>query len=276
MAARDFVAKHRPDRTVHVANRQIERHGCALLERVGTSCDELVVEGLVEAMVLLAHAPRLRVVRDVRLMEDRREIESLGLPMFDGRLVVEPVDAPNHVVHGTEPELGHVFTDFLRDEAEEILHKLGLAGELLAEHRILCGHAHRAGIQVAHAHHHAPGYHERRGGKAELLSAHQRGDGDIAAGLQLAVDLHDDAIAQAVQHQHLMGLGEPELPRHAAMLDGRQRRGARATVMARDEHHVGVRFRHARRDRTHTGNRHELDMNPRLRICVLQVVNELG
>ena len=28
-------------------------------------------------------------------------------------------------------------------------------------------------------------------------------------------DLHDDAVAQVVQHQRLLGLGEAELPRHA-------------------------------------------------------------
>jgi hypothetical protein len=41
---------------------------------------------------------------------------------------------------------------------------------------------------------------------------------DVAAGLHLAVDLHDDAVAQAVQHQHLLRLGQAELPRHAACL----------------------------------------------------------
>ena len=44
---------------------------------------------------------------------------------------------------------------------------------------------------------------------------------DVAAGLELAVDLHDDAVAQAVHHQHLLRLGEAELPRHAAVLDRR-------------------------------------------------------
>ena len=58
-----------------------------------------------------------------------------------------------------------------------------------------------------------PTHHERRGGEAELLGAEQRGDHDVAAGLQLAVDLHDDAVAQAVAHERLLGLGEAELPR---------------------------------------------------------------
>ena len=42
------------------------------------------------------------------------------------------------------------------------------------------------------------------GREAELLGAEQRGDDDVAAGLELAVDLHDDAVAQPVHHQHLL------------------------------------------------------------------------
>ena len=60
---------------------------------------------------------------------------------------------------------------------------------------------------------HAARHDERRGGEAELLGAEQRGDDDVAAGLQLAVGLHDDAVAQAVEQQRLLGLGQAELPR---------------------------------------------------------------
>ena len=94
-----------------------------------------------------------------------------------------------------------------------------------------------------------PGHDERRGREAELLGAEQRRDDHVAAGLHLAVDLHDDAVAQAVEHQHLLRLGQAELPGHAAVLDRRQRRGARAAVVARDQHHVGVRLGDAGGDR---------------------------
>ena len=120
-----------------------------------------------------------------------------------------------------------------------------------------------------------PGDDERRGGEAEFSGAHQRGDHDVAPGLQLAVDLHGDAIAQVVHHQHLLRFGEAELPRHAAVLDRGQRRRAGAAVVARDEHDVGVRLGDAGRDRADAGERHELDVDARLGIGVLQVVNEL-
>ena len=46
---------------------------------------------------------------------------------------------------------------------------------------------------------------------------------DVAAGLELAVDLHDDAVAQAVEQQRLLGLGEAELPRRTRVLERRER-----------------------------------------------------
>jgi hypothetical protein len=46
---------------------------------------------------------------------------------------------------------------------------------------------------MADAHHDAARGDERRGGEAELLGAEQRGDDDVAAGLELAVGLDRDA-----------------------------------------------------------------------------------
>ena len=95
------------------------------------------------------------------------------------------------------------------------LDELRGAGVPLAQHRVLGGDADRAGVQVADPHHHAAGDHQRRGGEAELLGAEQRGDDHVAAGLQPAVDLHLDAVAQPVEPQRLLGLGQAELPRAA-------------------------------------------------------------
>ena len=49
--------------------------------------------------------------------------------------------------------------------------------------------------------------------KPNSSAPEQRGDHDVAAGLQLTVGLDADAAAQVVQHQHLLRLGEAELPR---------------------------------------------------------------
>ena len=114
------------------------------------------------------------------------------------RAHVEHLDVADRLLERAEAERGEVLAHLLGDELEEVHDELGLAGELLAQLRVLRRDADRAGVEVADAHHHAAAHDERRGGEAELLGAEQRGDHDVAAGLQLAVDLHDDAVAQAV------------------------------------------------------------------------------
>ncbi len=88
----------------------------------------------------------------------------------------------------------------------------GVPVNFLRSSGILRRDAHRAGVQVADAHHDAAHHHQRRRGEAELLGAEQRADHDVAAGLHLAVHLHDDAVAQLVQHQHLLRLGQARAP----------------------------------------------------------------
>ena len=190
-------------------------------------------------------------------------------------MVSSEPDLADHLVDGAETQLRHQFPHFLGDEHEEVLDELRLAGEPLPQHRVLRGHTDRAGVEVAHAHHDAAGHHQRCGGEAELLGAEQRGDHDVAAGLELAVDLHDDAVAKTVEQQRLLGLGQPEFPRRARVLLRGQRGGAGAAVMAGDEHHVGVRLRHARGNRADAVLADQLHVHPRLRVGVLQVVDQL-
>ena len=122
-------------------------------------------------------------------------------------------DAADHFVDRAEAELRHDLAHFLRDEAHEVHDVLGLAGELRAQLRVLRGDADGAGVQMADAHHDAAERDERRGGEAEFLGAEQRGDDDVAAGLELAVGLDGDAAAQIVQHERLVRFGEAEFPR---------------------------------------------------------------
>ncbi len=107
----------------------------------------------------------------------------------------------------------HQLAHFLGDEEEEVDDVLGLAGEALAQHRVLGGDADRAGVEMALAHHDAAGRDQRRGGEAELVGAEHGADHDVAPGADAAVDLHRDAAAQAVGDQRLVGLGEADLPR---------------------------------------------------------------
>ena len=124
------------------------------------------------------------------------EVELVRLPVLRGLRGVQRADLADHLVDGTEAQLRHQFPNLFGDEHEEVLDELGLAVEPLAQHRVLGGHADRAGVEVADPHHDAAGDHQRRGGETELLGAEQRRDHHVATGLELAVDLDDDAVAQ--------------------------------------------------------------------------------
>ena len=60
---------------------------------------------------------------------------------------------------------------------------------------------------------------KRRGRGADLLGAEQRRDHDVAPRAHPAVGLQHDPRAQPVAHERLLRLGQPELPRHARVLE---------------------------------------------------------
>jgi len=183
--------------------------------------------------------------------------------------VADQVDEPAHA------QACHDLARFLGDH-EQIVHDvLGLARELLPQHRILRGNADRAGVQVALAHHDAAQRDQWRRGETHLLGTEQRGDHDVAASLDAAIGLEHCAAAQVVHHERLVSLGDAELPRHARVLDARERRGTRATVVAGDEHMVRMCLHDTGRDRAHSNLGHELHADARRRVRVLQVVNQL-
>ena len=78
-----------------------------------------------------------------------------------------------------------------------------------------------------------------------------------------------------IGNQHLLGFSQAELPRQAGVLDGRQRARAGAAVVAGDQHHVGVRLGDAGGDGADTDFGHELHVDARVAVGVLQIVNQL-
>ena len=227
-------------------------------------------------MVLLFLAEGLHAIRHFRLVEDRGEVEPLRLPVGDRGPRVEPVHLADHLVDRAETELRHQFAEFFGEHEEEVDDVLRLAGELLAELRILGGDAHRTGVEVALPHHDAAHHHQRRRGDAKLLGSEQRGHRHVLRSADHAVGLHDDPTAEVVHDEHLVGFGEAELPGQAGMHDRGLRARPRAAVVARDQHHVALALRHARRDRSHAHLGHELHADPRVVVGVLEVVDQLG
>ena len=117
---------------------------------------QTIVECLVEAMILIVHSPDRNVRRNFRHMKDRRKIQFLRFPVFDG-LAHQLVATADHFIDRAESQLGHQFANFFRDHAEVIHDVFGLAGELLSQHRVLRGHTNRARVEMADAHHDASG-----------------------------------------------------------------------------------------------------------------------
>ena len=153
----------------------------------------------------------------------------------------------------------------------------GLPVKRAAQLGVLGGDADRAGVEVADAHHDAAATTTSGAvAKPNSSAPSSAAIDDVAAGLELAVDLHDDPVAQAVEHQGLLGLGEAELPRAAGVLERGQRGGAGAAVVAGDEHDVGVRLGDARGDGADPDLGDELDVDPGLGVGVLEVVDQLG
>ena len=191
--------------------------------------------------------------------QDGRQIQTVGLPVPDGVAGFQAVDAADHFVHLAEAEFGHDLPRFFGHQEQVVDHVFRLAGELLAQHRILGGDADRAGVQVALAHHDAAQGDQRRRGKAHLLGPQQGRDDHVAAGLQAAVGLQHHAAAQVVQHQRLMRLGDAQFPGQAGVFDAGQRRGPGAAGVAGDQDLLGMGLGHARGDRAHADFGDQLD-----------------
>ena len=276
IAACDLAREHRAHGAVDVADRQDEADRLALFERLGRLLDQLVIERPIKTVVLRADRIARHIGRHGRRMENARKVEAARFPVSDAGTGIEQVGCADQVVEAADAELRHQGTRLFGHEEEVVDDVLGLAGEFLAQHRILRGHAHRTGVEVAFAHHDAAFDHQRRGGESELIGAQNCTDHHIAAGLHLAVGLQAHAPAQTVEHQGLLGLGQTQLPGRSGVLDRGPGRCAGAAVVTGDGDVIGLRFGHTRGHRADTHFRHQLDRDRCPRIAVFEIVDQLG
>ena len=264
VALGDLARQHRADGAVDVADRLFDAHRLALFERRLRLGDQLVVERLVETVVLPSRNGRSRPPASPA---PGRGCATGRRPCAFQWLIAGTMSSrstrPTISSNVRKPSSRHQLAHFLGDEEEVVDDVLGLAGEALAQHRVLRRDADRAGVEVALAHHDAAGGDQRRGGEAELVGAEQRADDDVAPGAQPAIDLHRDAAAQAVAHQRLLRLGEADLPGRAGMGQRGQRAGAGAALEPGDRHMVGARLGDAGRDRADPDLGHQLDRHRR-------------
>ncbi|EAP99266.1 hypothetical protein JNB_03820 [Janibacter sp. HTCC2649] len=271
-----LVTEHRADGAVDVAHGHRAGHGGAVVDGLACDGDELVVQGLLEPVVLADRVALGGAVGAVDLGEDGRQVEAGRLPVRDGLGGVERGDLPDRLLDAAEAQRREVFANLLGDVLEERLDELRLAGVARTQLGVLGGDADGAGVEVTDPHEDAAAHDEGRGRETELLGTEQRCDDHVTAGLDLAVDLHDDAVAQPVEDEGLLGLGEAELPGSTRVLERGERRCAGATVVSRDEHDVGVCLGDASRDRADPDLGDQLHVDAGLGVGVLEIVDELG
>src|SRR5260221_5578481 len=149
------------------------------------------------------------------------------------------------------------------------------AGEARPQHRVLCRNSDRACVEMAFAHHDAARRDQRSSREAELVGAENCGDRHVAPGAQASVRLDGDTATQPVQHQRLLGLGEPDLPRQTGVSQRRERRRAGAAFKAGDGHVVGARLGDVRGDVADADRRYQLYRDARALVDILEVEDEL-
>ena len=278
VALGDLVAEHRADGAVGVADRQRRSPPAGRARAPAAACSmSSLSSASLEAVVLRAGAEQVLLERGSRAgggsARGRGRWPSSGRRRRGCRAARRGRwPRPSE----RKPERGEELAHLLGDVLEERLDELGLAVEAGAQLRVLRGHAHRAGVEVADAHHDAAADTTSGAVAKPYSSAPSSAAIDhVAAGLHLAVGLHDDAVAQAVEQQRLLRLGQAELPRRAGVLERVERAGAGAAVVPGDEDDVGLGLRHAGGHRAHADLGHELHVHAGLRVGVLQVVDEL-
>ena len=92
-----------------------------------------IVQRLVQSVILRHLAVSAEVLGCFGLVKDVGEIQPARLPMLNGFPGFEEVGPANHFVDGAETQLRHQLAHLLSDEAHEIDHVGGIAGEILAQ-----------------------------------------------------------------------------------------------------------------------------------------------
>ena len=138
------------------APRTRARTGVPRVQRRRRRRDQLVVQRPLQPVVLLAWSaagPRRRAISGTCSSGDRSS--PCAFQWSTAGRTSSSSACPIASSSVRKPELGQVPAHLLGQEQEEVLHELRLAGEPLAQHRVLGGDADRAGVEVADPHHDA-------------------------------------------------------------------------------------------------------------------------
>ena len=266
--------KHRAHGTVGVADGIVERHLLATLNGGRGGTEYLFVLHSAHGGVGTA-VPTARHVSG-RHVEQTAEIHRALLGGNIGGMHLYQVRATDDILELPHTKLAEIFADVLSEEGEEVDHIVGLPEEPPAQHLVLSGHTHGAGVGVALAHHHTTQYDKRQCAERELICAQHRHDDHILRRLQLTVGLQAHLIAQTVDDQRLLRLRETYLRRDTGKTHARCRRCARTALGSADDDEVGFCLRHTGGNGAHTALRHQFHTHGSRGIDILEIEDELG
>ena len=103
MTPRQFAAQHCAHGAVDVANGRFDEHAFAPQQRRLSLRDQIVVQRRLQAVVLRGHAMSRHGGIHVRAVKDRREVQTLRLPVVNGPPHIQQIAAPHHLFQRAKP-----------------------------------------------------------------------------------------------------------------------------------------------------------------------------
>ena len=126
---------------------------------------------------------------------------------------LDEVGAAYDVGEAGDAHFGEILPYVLSQEGEVVDQVFAPSQEALAQFGVLCRYTHRTGVLVAFTHHHAAEHDEGCRTETVFLSSKESHEHDVAASLQLSVNLHSYVTSQSVLYERLLCLRQTDLGR---------------------------------------------------------------
>ena len=180
-----------------------------------------------------------------------------------------------HFLQAANTKLCHIFTKLLCNKAHEVFYVFRFALEAFSKLRVLGGNTNRAGIQIAHSHHHAAHSYKGSSCKAKFLCTKKCGNSNVTAAHQLAVCLNADTVSKAIHKKGLMCFRKSKLPGKSCIMDGASRSSSCTSVIAGNQNNLCASLCNTSCYSAHTSLRNQFYGNICIFVCIFQVIDQL-
>ena len=148
-----------------------------------------------------------------------RNIEPFYFPVIYCFNCIDEFNMANCLLNTAESHRCQILANFFSNEFKEVGNEFWLATKACTQFRVLCCNTYWACIEMTYTHHDATTHHKRRCCKAKLFSTKQCSNYYVAASFHLSVCLHNNAVAQTIEHQGLLCFSKTKFPRGTCMLE---------------------------------------------------------